>query len=119
LDRGVGARIPATSPRKAQALMTNVADWSRSRNEIQSPPRYKTKYRVSNRADSSSDYKSDDEGCINAHIREIVAADPETEWFHDLSRAYDGDEYIFIDDSHVSENGNALMAERVAEIAWE
>ena len=80
-------------------------------------PRYKTKYRVSSWADSSSDYKSDDEGRVNAYIREIVAADPEIEWFHDLSRAYDGDESIFIEDGHVSENGSALMAERVAEIA--
>ena len=50
------------------------------------------------------------------HVRRIVAADPEIDWFVDLSNAYDGDEYIFIDGIHVSENGHDILATRMQEI---
>jgi len=51
------------------------------------------------------------------HVRRIVADDPEIDWFHDFSRAYDGDEYIFIDGIHATENGHDIMAARIQEVA--
>ncbi len=54
---------------------------------------------------------------IYAHVRALIAADPEIDWFHDLSDAYDGDAYVFIDDVHVSENGHDIMAARLKTIA--
>ncbi len=37
-------------------------------------------------------------------------------WILDLSSAFDGDEYIFIDFCHVSPNGNEIIAREVSEI---
>ena len=54
---------------------------------------------------------------VYERVREIVAADPSIDWFVDLSRVYDGDEYIFIDGIHASENGHALVAERLQAVA--
>ena len=50
------------------------------------------------------------------HVRRIVAKDPEIDWVYDLSDAYDGDEYIFIDGIHATENGHVIMAKRLQEI---
>jgi hypothetical protein len=36
-------------------------------------------------------------------------------WFTDLSDSFDVDEYIYIDDAHVSGNGNAIIARRILE----
>ena len=36
--------------------------------------------------------------------------------FHDLSRVLDRDEYIYIDDCHVTPNGNEYIAQAIAEI---
>jgi hypothetical protein len=36
-------------------------------------------------------------------------------WIIDLSDAFDGDEYIFIDFCHVSPNGNEIIAEKISE----
>ena len=46
-----------------------------------------------------------------------MARDPSIDWFVDLSRAYDGDEYIFIDGIHASENGHVLVARHLSEVA--
>ena len=51
------------------------------------------------------------------HVRRIVAADPEIDWVYDFSRAYDGDEYIFIDGVHATRNGHDIMAARIQEAA--
>ncbi|MFP8875335.1 MAG: hypothetical protein VCB99_00190 [Myxococcota bacterium] len=53
---------------------------------------------------------------VYAHVRRIVAADPEIDWMYDFSRAYDGDEYIFIDGVHVMRNGHDIMAARIQEV---
>jgi len=37
-------------------------------------------------------------------------------WIYDLSEIFNGSEYVFIDFCHVSPNGNAIMANRIAEI---
>jgi lysophospholipase L1-like esterase len=50
-------------------------------------------------------------------VRRIVAERPEIDWFVDLSTAFDGDEYIFIDGIHATENGHAIMAARIQEFA--
>lgn len=54
---------------------------------------------------------------VYGRVREIVARDPSIDWFVDLSRAYDGDEYIFIDGIHASENGHVLVARHLSEVA--
>jgi hypothetical protein len=38
-------------------------------------------------------------------------------WIHDETDAYDGDEFIYTGPCHVTENGNAIMAERISAIA--
>ena len=53
---------------------------------------------------------------VYERVRQIVAEDPEIDWFYDLSNAYDGNEYIFIDGVHVSENGHDIMAQRIREV---
>jgi hypothetical protein len=37
--------------------------------------------------------------------------------FYDLVSILDGDEYFYIDECHLSPNGNRLVAARIAEIA--
>ena len=39
------------------------------------------------------------------------------DWIHDLTDAFDGDEYIYMGPSHVTGNGNAIIAERISRIA--
>ena len=51
------------------------------------------------------------------HVRRIVTEDPSIDWFQDFSRAYDGDEFIFIDGIHATENGHDIMAARIQEVA--
>jgi hypothetical protein len=63
------------------------------------------------------DVASKSAGLVYDHVRRLVAADPAIDWFYDLSDAYDGDAYIFIDDVHVSENGNEIMAAGIKTIA--
>ena len=36
--------------------------------------------------------------------------------FHDFSRVLDRDEYIYIDDSHVTPNGNEYIAHALGEV---
>lgn len=49
-------------------------------------------------------------------IRELMARE-NADWLLDFSRVFDGDEYIFIDECHVTENGNRRVAERLDEVA--
>ncbi|HYC55049.1 MAG TPA: hypothetical protein VEL28_08935 [Candidatus Binatia bacterium] len=37
------------------------------------------------------------------------------DYVHDLTNAFDGQQYIYIDDAHVSPNGNAVIADRIVE----
>lgn len=43
----------------------------------------------------------------------LVALGPP--WFEDLSDAFDRDEYLYIDDAHVSREGNSIIAQRMLE----
>jgi hypothetical protein len=54
---------------------------------------------------------------VYAAIGRAVSEDPKIDWFVDLSDAYDGDEYIFIDGIHATENGHEIMAARIKEFA--
>jgi hypothetical protein len=36
-------------------------------------------------------------------------------WIHDLSDAFDVDEYIYIDGCHVNGRGNQIIAKRISE----
>lgn len=38
------------------------------------------------------------------------------DWIHDVTDAFDGDEFIYTGPCHVTENGNARMAERISRI---
>ena len=38
------------------------------------------------------------------------------EYMHDLTDIFDGDEYIFIDNAHVSRRGNEIVASRISEL---
>jgi hypothetical protein len=38
------------------------------------------------------------------------------DWVHDLTDAFDGDEFIYTGPCHVTENGNAIAAQRISEI---
>ena len=46
---------------------------------------------------------------------EIAKAD--VDWIHDVTDAFDGDEFIYTGPCHVTENGNAIIARRISEIA--
>jgi hypothetical protein len=46
----------------------------------------------------------------------IKIAERKHPWIYDLSNLFDGNEYIFIDFCHVSPNGNAIMANAIAQI---
>jgi len=37
-------------------------------------------------------------------------------WFIDMTNAFDGDQYIYIDFCHVTANGNEIIAERINQI---
>ena len=51
-------------------------------------------------------------------IRRIVA-DERLGWVHDFGDAYDGNEYIYTDWVHASENGNRIIAERIRDVLGE
>ncbi len=38
------------------------------------------------------------------------------DWIHDVTDAFDGDEFIYTGPCHVTENGNAIIASRISEI---
>lgn len=43
-------------------------------------------------------------------------AESSADWVHDLTDAFDGDEFIYTGPCHVTENGNAIAARRISEI---
>lgn len=43
-------------------------------------------------------------------------AKEKADWIHDVTDAFDGDEFIYTGPCHVTENGNALVARRISEI---
>ena len=43
-------------------------------------------------------------------------AESGADWIHDLTDAFDGDEFIYTGPCHVTENGNAIAAERISAI---
>ena len=47
-------------------------------------------------------------------VREIQARE-NLVWIHDLSDAFDVDEYIYIDGCHVNGRGNQIIAKRISE----
>ena len=57
-----------------------------------------------------------DQNLVYRHVREIVAREG-LDYVYDFGDAFDGDEYMFIDECHASENGNAAIARRLAPIA--
>jgi len=56
-----------------------------------------------------------DQDLVYAHVREIVAREG-LDYVYDFTSAFDGDEYMYIDECHASENGNAAIAERLEPI---
>ena len=70
-----------------------------------------------------TDHLSDDErsphtaqNVVYPIIRELMGREG-ADWIVDFSRVFDGDEYIFIDECHVTENGNRRIAERLDAVA--
>jgi hypothetical protein len=52
---------------------------------------------------------------VYPHIRKMIA-ELQEDWVYDFTTAFDGDEPIYIDFCHVSENGNRIIAERLAHV---
>ena len=53
---------------------------------------------------------------VYPHVQEIVRREG-LDWVHDFTHVFDGDEYIFIDRAHVSENGNKIVAEHIRDVS--
>lgn len=49
-------------------------------------------------------------------VRELMAKEG-ADWMLDFTHVFDGDEYVFTDECHVTENGNRRVAERLDEVA--
>lgn len=49
---------------------------------------------------------------VYGHIHTLMA-EKQYPWITDLTNAFDGDEYIYIDFCHVSANGNAIIAQKI------
>jgi lysophospholipase L1-like esterase len=62
---------------------------------------------------SPSEYEKEVYRIVYARIRERIAQEG-VPWMLDLTHAFDGDEYIYIDTNHVTANGNRRMAESIA-----
>jgi hypothetical protein len=52
---------------------------------------------------------------VYKHINQKIA-ERKHDWIFDLSNAFDGTEYIYIDFCHVSQNGNAIIAKELTQI---
>ncbi|MBL7872736.1 MAG: hypothetical protein JNM78_14055 [Cyclobacteriaceae bacterium] len=52
---------------------------------------------------------------VYSEIKKILA-EKKHPWIVDLTDAFDGNEYIYIDFCHVSENGNKIIAEKIASL---
>ena len=59
-----------------------------------------------------------EQNIVYPKIRRLMAEEG-TDWMVDLTDIFDGEEYIYIDECHVTRNGNQMVAERIAEIAKE
>lgn len=57
-----------------------------------------------------------DHKIVYPRLKQAIA-EADTDWIHDETDAFDGDEYIYTGPCHVTENGNAIMAKRVSAIA--
>ena len=53
---------------------------------------------------------------VYPHVQEIARREG-LDWVHDFTHVFDGDEYIYIDRAHVSENGNKIVAEHVLDVS--
>lgn len=57
-----------------------------------------------------------DHKLVYPKLKERIRAS-DAAWIHDLTDAFDGDEFVYTGPCHVTENGNAIMAERISRIA--
>ena len=68
---------------------------------------------------SAAEYSSQKEqNIVYPMVRELMAEE-RADWMVDLTEIFDGDEYIYIDECHVTRNGTQMVAGRIAEIAKE
>lgn len=57
-----------------------------------------------------------DHKIVYPQLRRAIEAE-RADWIHDLTDAFDGDEYIYMGPAHVTGNGNAIIAERITRVA--